>query len=530
MSDISGSFVIKPNRSAFASALETLGDPSRELAGFRFSNVTANDSIVMGDCQAGTITGDVDQLIDFLETLPCDLLYFSVWNSQVDQTVTHIRKGRKRLSRQNFWKELEQYSPTLSFYHALTHGNKKRLKEFEDYSALDPNQKIVGVTLLSLAVEAGDVGLVEKLMQVGGDPTMPVLEQGLSTLPSTPLHLVLKEDYSPVNAAMLACMLQASFDPNAVDRNGDTLLHHAACAPQYIEYLELLVARGAQIDRLNESLASPLFVSLGYCKDERVFEKLIELGADLRLCPENGGNALWFATGNPVAEAFVSAQGVTQSVIAPSYYDRTSDPLYKCKLAASKRDYEILAAGLQQLRDSKPRHLLDQLLHDLVCLGDLQAAKLAVVAGASPHYRMHGVLPAERAEEAGNTAISAWLAEVTESQRARESTAREQIPILFEQLVRLATDAPDPGDSERLHDYLGDDFFQGKGAKLRRGMLINHLDEKQKTLSRMDDLVFESDTEVSLRFLMTNCSCGSRLAYRFDEEFGWKITAMELGY
>lgn len=127
-----------------------------------------------------------------------------------------------------------------------------------------------GSTPFLLAAQASDLPLMKLLVQLGADPEVPNVDGSTPLLAATGVGALGDGDESAgteeESIAATNFLLDLGADINAVDRNGETVMHGAAYQSR-ADLAKLLVDRGADIDVWNhENRAgwTPLVIALGY--------------------------------------------------------------------------------------------------------------------------------------------------------------------------------------------------------------------------------------------------------------------------
>ena len=132
-----------------------------------------------------------------------------------------------------------------------------------------PKINIQGATPFLFAADKADVPLMKVLLELGADPFLPNVENttplmaaaGLGT--TAPLEEAGTEDEA---FAATTLLLDLGADINAVDDNGETVMHGAAYG-SFPSVIQLLADRGADPDlwrRPNKHGWTPLFIAEGY--------------------------------------------------------------------------------------------------------------------------------------------------------------------------------------------------------------------------------------------------------------------------
>ncbi|KAK4247362.1 ankyrin repeat-containing domain protein [Corynascus novoguineensis] len=149
---------------------------------------------------------------------------------------------------------------------------------------------------------------LQMLIEAGADVDATMDGEGYDDK-ITPLHIAIqnskgeRKSWGGMNRAdeiLVELLLSAGANPNAKTKKGNTPLHIAN--PEKPCLLELLVKHGADINALNAAGRSPLLELIYQLRllppydkvrpNVRVFERLLELGADTNIADEQGDNIL----------------------------------------------------------------------------------------------------------------------------------------------------------------------------------------------------------------------------------------------
>lgn len=132
-----------------------------------------------------------------------------------------------------------------------------------------PKINIQGATPFLFAADKADVPLMNVLLELGADPFLPNVENTTPLMAAAGLGTTapLEEAGTEEEAfAATTLLLELGADINAVDDNGETVMHGAAYG-SFPSVLQLLADRGADPDlwqRPNKHGWTPLFIAEGY--------------------------------------------------------------------------------------------------------------------------------------------------------------------------------------------------------------------------------------------------------------------------
>lgn len=128
---------------------------------------------------------------------------------------------------------------------------------------------IAGATPFLAACSTADVELMRTLVDLGADPRIPNAEHTTPLLAATGIGLGAPEEAPGSEAEVVEAvefLLKLGADINAVDDNGETVMHGAAYH-HHPKVVELLAAKGARIavwNRPSKAGYSPLMIAEGY--------------------------------------------------------------------------------------------------------------------------------------------------------------------------------------------------------------------------------------------------------------------------
>lgn len=159
----------------------------------------------------------------------------------------------------------------------------------EDVNSTDKNYQ--GITALFVAVENGNVEIVETLLNFGAK--IDVRDNSNRT----PLMAL---DYN-TSPDLIRLLLKHGADISAVDDSGNTVLH-AAAENDNSEIIEILINEGADINAQNEEGQTPLMVAAYYEVFETV-KALLNSGAKVNIRDNENETALTIAKGEEGEEA-----------------------------------------------------------------------------------------------------------------------------------------------------------------------------------------------------------------------------------
>lgn len=175
-------------------------------------------------------------------------------------------------------------------------------------TGLDTEFKLqAGPGLFHAAIDSGKLEILQTLAEAGFSLMGPqVAERSEAT--STPIvkvssneqtliyHTISKFIYDGTSGnqglEILQFFLSKGLDPNLKSRNGETPLHMAVRGNR-LDLIASLLAKGANVNALDDTGASPLIAASGeYRSNLAVFKLLLEHGADLSIATKQGDDVL----------------------------------------------------------------------------------------------------------------------------------------------------------------------------------------------------------------------------------------------
>ncbi|WP_131781492.1 ankyrin repeat domain-containing protein [Legionella gresilensis] len=167
---------------------------------------------------------------------------------------------------------------------ATEHGNGHLIAHFLKAGA-DPNvQSEDGISPLYIAAKNGNVECIKILLENSEiDVNISLEDDGV-----TPLHIACENGHLEIVKLLLE---HPKIKISMENENGETALH-SACASNFPEIIEELIAKGAAIEHPNKDNLTPLAIAC----EEQNFEAanlLIKKGADLSLVRAEGVDTKW---------------------------------------------------------------------------------------------------------------------------------------------------------------------------------------------------------------------------------------------
>lgn len=185
-------------------------------------------------------------------------------------------------------------------------------------------------------------GFADLLMNAGVDVNV---EECFSKM--TPLHYAVQNHDLNLTAALLKhkCIIRS-------DSEGNTPLHIACTNPQKkdLKIIELLIHNGADINKRNKSLYTPLLLAASSRESEEEYLlELIKFGADVTLCDQKGYTALHWAAKKDYVQFIKRLMEKNADPFAQLHRDRVGyTPLH---FAASRARIKSCSALLAKLCD-----------------------------------------------------------------------------------------------------------------------------------------------------------------------------------
>ena len=193
-------------------------------------------------------------------------------------------------------------------------------------SAIDDTDSS-GRTILAWAAHQGDEDAVKALLACGADPNHR------DTIGKTPLHMAMYA-HTP---ECLRLLLNAKADVAIKDRDGDTALNRAVRVKDETDFLELLLAHGADIECTNNLHWTPLLLAAKY-KHPKQVSLLLGKGANINASHPNGTTAFHFAINyrsSAVVKILLNNPGI-------DYERKVDDKSIAIHLSALRADVETL--------------------------------------------------------------------------------------------------------------------------------------------------------------------------------------------
>lgn len=136
---------------------------------------------------------------------------------------------------------------------------------------------------LEIAIRAGDVGMVKKLLAKGAEPDSALNANGI-----TPLMYASWKG----NREVVTLLVQAGASVKARDIKENTPLMWATKCGGCLDLVNFLLEHGSDANEKNSTGETPLIVSSNYEGNEKVIEALIEQGVDINAVDIHGNTAL----------------------------------------------------------------------------------------------------------------------------------------------------------------------------------------------------------------------------------------------
>lgn len=203
-----------------------------------------------------------------------------------------------------------------------------------------------GMCALACAALSSDVSLVRQLVQMKAplNSKLPPLVE-VDVLPDwTPLHLAAAHS-SKSSLETMSTLLELRSDPNATNRLGHPLLGICTSAAG----VDLLVKHAADVNKLSPpTMASPLVLASLRCASSEVFQKFIEIKADVNLV--KGGLGL-----SPLHSLAINASINPHTLsVAQQLLEARADPDLPVRAGALFRSIELGARATLRLRKEPP--------------------------------------------------------------------------------------------------------------------------------------------------------------------------------
>lgn len=168
---------------------------------------------------------------------------------------------------------------------AINQQNLQQVKSAVKKNPASLNSKLIrGVTPLHLAVQAGNLDIIQYLVSNGADVNAFNFEG------DTPLHNAASNSSSKT----VEYLISQGADVTRINKMGDTPLHMAAYTLS-LKTIQLLIEHGADVNATNKQIETPFSIAV-HKGNEDIITYLIKHGADVTIQDNRGMTPLHYAT------------------------------------------------------------------------------------------------------------------------------------------------------------------------------------------------------------------------------------------